>query len=74
MTDGARKSTGLKRSGRVTVRPGDAHVATKRARQTEDQRLLERPVRPEFLESDPWRVLRIQSEFVEGFEIGRAHV
>jgi hypothetical protein len=68
VTHGARKSTGLKRSGRVTVRPGDKHVATKRARQTEDQRLLERPVRPQFLESDPWRVLRIEAEFVEGFD------
>jgi uncharacterized protein (TIGR00730 family) len=68
MTDRARRTTGLKRSGRVTVRPEDKHVATRRARQTEDQRLLERPVRPEFLESDPWRVLRIQSEFVEGFD------
>jgi len=68
MTERVKRSTGLKRSGRVTVRPEDDHVATKRARQTEDQRFLERPVRPEFLESDPWRVLRIQSEFVEGFD------
>jgi len=38
-------------------------------RQTEDRALLERasPL-PEFLESDPWRVLRIQAEFVEGFD------
>ncbi len=64
----ADKSAGRRRSGRITVRPDDEHVATKRARQTQDQRLLERPVRPEFLESDPWRVLRIQSEFVEGFD------
>ena len=38
-------------------------------RQTEDRQLLERgPAAPEFLESDPWRVLRIQAEFIEGFD------
>jgi len=37
---------------------------------TEDQKLLaSKPAgRPHFLEEDTWRVLRIQSEFVEGFE------
>ena len=68
MSDREGRTSGRKRSGRVTVRPDDEHVATKRARRTEDQRLLERPIRPDFLESDPWRVLRIQSEFVEGFD------
>src|SRR5256714_5809457 len=38
-------------------------------RQIEDRKLLERPDgAPEFLESDPWRVLRIQAEFVAGFD------
>ena len=38
-------------------------------RQIEDRKLLERPdSAPEFLESDPWRVLRIQAEFVAGFD------
>ena len=38
-------------------------------RQIEDRKLLERPqLPPEFLESDPWRVLRIQAEFVAGFD------
>src|SRR6059058_5555992 len=38
-------------------------------RQIEDRKLLERPdAAPEFLESDPWRVLRIQAEFVAGFD------
>src|SRR5438094_7429892 len=38
-------------------------------RQIADRKLPDRPQRPsEFLESDPWRVLRIQSEFVAGFD------
>ena len=40
--------------------------------ETEDEKLLERepraPGRPEFVDSDPWRALRILSEFVEGFD------
>ena len=37
---------------------------------TEDETFLERPpaTRPAFLDSDPWRALRILSEFVEGFD------
>ncbi len=37
---------------------------------TEDEQLLQRPRdgRPEFVDSDPWRALRILSEFVEGFD------
>ena len=38
------------------------------ASSTEDERLLERPRRPEILDTDPWRALRILSEFVEGFD------
>jgi hypothetical protein len=34
---------------------------------TTDQRLLQRPQRSDWLHNDPWRVMRIQSEFVEGF-------
>jgi uncharacterized protein (TIGR00730 family) len=68
VADRVKTTSGRKRSGRVTVRPEDDHVATKRARQTEDERLLKRPSRPDWLESDSWRVLRIQSEFVEGFD------
>ena len=57
-----------RRTGRVTVRPESGHRATARAGRTEDEALLQRSARPEFLDSDPWRSLRILSEFVEGFD------
>ena len=64
----ANKPTGHHRSGRVTTRPGAPHP-TRRVGRTEDEALLRRPTtRPEFLDSDPWRSLRILSEFVEGFD------
>ncbi|MEL7975871.1 TIGR00730 family Rossman fold protein [Isoptericola sp. F-RaC21] len=44
--------------------------------QTTDQRLLAGGGDPDWVHSDPWRVMRIQSEFVEGFgalaEVGPA--
>jgi uncharacterized protein (TIGR00730 family) len=49
-----------RRSGRVIRRGVD--------RPNEDRALLERAPIPEFLDTDPWRVLRIQAEFVEGFD------
>ncbi len=59
--DVAERSHG-RRAGRLLVRRGVE-------RQTEDRQLLERPpLPPAFLATDPWRVLRIQSEFVEGFD------
>jgi hypothetical protein len=57
-----------RRSGRLTVRPDAPFPAAKRAQRTEDEALLQRPDRPDFLDSDPWRSLRILSEFVEGFD------
>jgi uncharacterized protein (TIGR00730 family) len=37
---------------------------------TEDAKLLQQPgPRGEFTQTDPWRVMRIQSEFVEGFDV-----
>jgi hypothetical protein len=52
-----------RRRGAVVMRGG-----TRPGRRTEDQELLRpRPV-PEFRESDTWRTLRIQGEFVEGFD------
>jgi hypothetical protein len=35
---------------------------------TEDERLFEAPERAAFTHTDPWRVLRIMGEFVEGFD------
>ena len=59
---------GRQRRGRLTVRSQLDHPATRRAGQTEDQALLERSTRTDFLDTDPWRSLRILSEFVEGFD------
>ena len=56
------------RNDRDRHRKRSGPVVTRRAgRRTEDQDLLEhRDTR--FLDSDPWRVLRISAEFVEGFD------
>jgi uncharacterized protein (TIGR00730 family) len=56
-----------RRSGRVTYRSKAEAMLTVHAR-TEDERLLSPRHRPAFLDSDPWRSLRILSEFVEGFD------
>jgi uncharacterized protein (TIGR00730 family) len=55
-----------RRIGRVLVRPR-AEPYLGGAGRTEDERLLARP-EPSFLDSDPWRALRILSEFVDGFD------
>jgi uncharacterized protein (TIGR00730 family) len=52
----------------VTIRPDAAHLAGGRMTKTQDEELLQRPVPPDFLDSDPWRSLRILAEFVEGFD------
>ena len=57
-----------RRSGRVVMRPAAAQRMKGAATATEDQKLLQRQARPAFLDSDPWRALRILSEFVEGFD------
>ena len=60
-----------RRSGRIVMR-GDAAQRIGKPASTEDEQLLERrPAaegRPDFVDSDPWRALRILSEFVEGFD------
>jgi uncharacterized protein (TIGR00730 family) len=56
--------------GPVTLRRGQIESTTT------DQRLLDTRGPTDWVHADPWRVLRIQSEFVEGFgalaELGRA--
>ena len=60
-----------RRSGRIVMRH-DAAARMGKPTETEDEKLLERqpkqPGRPAFVDSDPWRALRILSEFVEGFD------
>jgi uncharacterized protein (TIGR00730 family) len=58
-----------RRSGRIVLR-GDAAERIGKPHATEDEELL-RPTprgRPDFIDTDPWRTLRILSEFVEGFD------
>ena len=68
--DGVAKKGAGYRKGPVLLR-GD-QIPT----QTTDQRLLAGPADADWLHKDPWRVMRIQSEFVEGFgalaEVGPA--
>jgi uncharacterized protein (TIGR00730 family) len=49
---------------------GDAAARIGKPATTEDEKFLERPLArpPAFLDSDPWRALRILSEFVDGFD------
>jgi len=58
------------RKGPVLLRGGQVPATTT------DQRLLARGSEPDWVHGDPWRVMRIQSEFVEGFgalaEVGSA--
>src|SRR5215469_16088962 len=60
----------VRRQGPVTLR-GKQIPAT-----TTDQRLLDRRGPSDWVHTDPWRVMRIQAEFVEGFgllaELGKA--
>jgi uncharacterized protein (TIGR00730 family) len=58
-----------RRSGRILMRHGAAERVGLPVT-TEDEEFL-KPTprgRPEFIDSDPWRALRILSEFVEGFD------
>jgi uncharacterized protein (TIGR00730 family) len=57
-----------RRSGRMVLRPKAAELLTGHPGGTEDEKLLVRTARPAFLDTDPWRALRILSEFVDGFD------
>ena len=62
---------------RRTSQEGPVHRKGRQVKpSTTDQRLLDTRGRSDWLHTDPWRVLRIQSEFVEGFgmlaELGKA--
>ena len=47
---------------------GKLNIPGKPRESLEDRKLLDRPSRAETLQSDSWRVLRITSEFVQGFD------
>jgi uncharacterized protein (TIGR00730 family) len=46
----------------------EIHIPPKPRASLEDRKLLDRPTRKEVLQSESWRVLRITSEFVAGFD------
>ncbi len=52
----------------MTIKPKAAEHLSSDAAVTEDEKLFARSTRPAFLGEDPWRVLRIMSEFVDGFD------
>jgi uncharacterized protein (TIGR00730 family) len=60
----------VRRQGPVTLRD------TQIPQTTTDQRLLDRRGPSDWVHTDPWRIMRIQAEFVEGFgllaELGKA--
>ena len=59
---------GTRRAGRLRVTPTGADRMRLDGTATEDEKLLVRRPSPAFLDTDPWRALRILSEFVDGFD------
>jgi uncharacterized protein (TIGR00730 family) len=71
MTDPAHPGepiTEHRRSGRLLIGKGAAAKMDRDVTMTEDRKLLQPQGRPAFLNTDPWRALRILAEFVEGFD------
>ncbi len=64
-TEDGRQRRPARHRGPITLRGGDHSAQT--AGTTTDQRLLDRRNGSDWVHTDPWRVLRIQAEFVEGF-------
>ncbi|SHK92229.1 hypothetical protein SAMN05443637_114134 [Pseudonocardia thermophila] len=62
MTSDGRERPGEKQRGPVVLRGSRRNEET-----TTDQRLLDSRGPSDWVHTDPWRVLRIQAEFVEGF-------
>ncbi|MCZ2804267.1 TIGR00730 family Rossman fold protein [Modestobacter sp. VKM Ac-2983] len=62
--DGGRRRP-IRHRGPITLRGGEPDPQM--AGTTTDQRLLDRRGSSDWVHTDPWRVLRIQAEFVEGF-------
>ena len=59
---------GHRHAGRMVVTPKAAEMIKGDASRTEDEKFLEARPNVDFLQTDPWRTLRILSEFVEGFD------
>ena len=57
-----------RRSGRLVMSPDVGKKMGADPTMTEDRKLLQPTERPAFLNTDPWRALRILAEFVEGFD------
>src|SRR5712672_2773354 len=60
-TMGGAHTRRVRRQGPVTLRDKQIPATTT------DQRLLDRRGQSDWVHTDPWRVMRIQAEFVEGF-------
>src|SRR5438105_5178875 len=52
----------------LSEKTSEIHIPPNPRESLEDRKLLDRPSRHEQLQSDSWRVLRITSEFVAGFD------
>jgi uncharacterized protein (TIGR00730 family) len=64
MADGdAPRAAGRRRSGRLVLPRTDEPMQT-----ADEHLLLSQPRRDDFVHTDTWRALRIQAEFVEGFD------